>query len=166
MPDMEPLRSEPTRITVEGTPYVLPALDTFDLDEAMVMYRYSEMTFDMIFELEGLHPGVIAGLLHVGIQRSDPALREKEIKKMVSAVNMMNVLEQLADALTDQPDPTVADPQQPQPDSPTSSDDPTRSSGDSSDDASESRLEKLSPDSSGLPDSDTPVDSAQTTSAV
>lgn len=166
MPDMEPLKSEPTRITVEGTPYVLPALDTFDLDEAMVMYRYSDLTFDQIFELEGLHPGVIAGLLHVGIQRSDPALREKEVKKMVSAVNMLGVLEELADSLAEQPDPTKAEAQQLEPDSSTSSDDPTSSGGEGSEESSATSPEKPSLGSTGTLDSDTSATSDQLTSAI
>jgi len=166
MPDIEgQLRSEPTRIEVEGTPYVLPPLDTFDLDEAMVMYRYSSLSFDQIFELEGLHPGVVAGLLHVGIARSDPSLREREVREMVGKVNMMNVLEQLAALAEDQPDPTPAEAQQSEPSSPTSSDDPTRSSGASSDVDSEQLPESSSPDSSGLPDSATPATSDLTTSA-
>ena len=157
------LRTE-NRIEVDGTPYVLPPLDTFDLDEAMVMYRYSNLTFDQIFELEGLHPGVVAGLLHVGIQRSDPALRERDVKAMVLKVNMMNVLEQLAAMAEALPDPTQAEAPKSELDSPTSSGDPTSSSGSSSDDASELPPGNWSPDSSGRPVSATPATSDLTTS--
>jgi len=157
------LRTE-NRIEVDGTPYVLPPLDTFDLDEAMVMYRYSNLTFDQIFELEGLHPGVVAGLLHVGIQRSDPALRERDVKAMVLKVNMMNVLEQLAAMAEALPDPTPVEAPKPELDSPTSSGDPTSSSGSSSDDASELPPGNWSPDSSGRPVSATPATSDLTTS--
>lgn len=149
----EKLRTEPTRIEVDGTPYVLPALDSFDLDEAMVMYRYSNLTFDQIFELEGLHPGVVAGLLHVAIARSDPALKERDVRDMVLKVNMMNVLEQFAVIAEAMEDPTPAEAPQPEPDSPRSNDDPTGSSGESSGSDSGPSQEEPNPDSSGLPDS-------------
>lgn len=171
MPEMEEQLRTETRITVEGTPYVLPSLDSFDLDEAMIMYRYSELTFDQIFELEGLHPGVVAGLLHVGIQRSDPALRERDVKAMVKRVNMMNVLEQLAELADQQPDPTQEPAQTTEPDSPPSEPDSMRSndeatepSGESSAIDSEHSPERLSLDSSGHPDSDTTADSRPETS--
>jgi hypothetical protein len=158
MPDMEDqLRREPTRIEVEGTPYVLPALDTFDLDEAMVMYRYSSLTFDQIFELEGLHPGVVAALLHVAIARSDPALKEREVKEMVLRVNMMSVLEQLAMIADSLPDPTLAEAPQPEPNLPRSSSGPIGSSGESSGSGSEPLPERSSPGSSGLPGSAIPA---------
>jgi len=155
-----------TRILVGDTPYVLPPLDTFDLDEAMVMYRYSDLTFDQIFELEGLHPGVVAGLLHVAIQRSDPALREREVKAMVSKVNMMNVLEQLADMADQQPDPTPAEVPPTEDESKTSKPEATVSSGNDSSESSVDSLESSNPDSSGTPDSATSATSDPVTSAV
>ena len=161
---MEEEQVSQARITVEGTPYLLPALDTFDLDEAMVMFRYSNLTFDQIFELEGLHPGVVAGLLHVAIARSDPALREREIKRMVSAVNMMNVLEQLAAMADEAPDPTEAPP--PESDSKRSSDEPTESSGAVGSDPSELSPERSSRVSTGLPISDSTATSDRTTLEV
>jgi hypothetical protein len=166
MPEMEQPENVPTRITVDGTPYVIPPLDTFDLDEAMVMYKYSELTFDQIFELEGLHPGVIAGLLHVSIQRSDPALREKEVREQVKRINMMNVMEQLAELVDQQPDPTKDGAQQLELDSNRSSSEATSSSGDDSESSSEHSPEKSSPDSSGSPDSDTSSISDPTTLAA
>lgn len=154
------------RIFVGDTPYVLPPLDTFDLDEAMVMYRYSDLTFDQIFELEGLHPGVVSGLLYVAIARSDPALRDREIKAMVSKVNMMNVLEQLAAMADAAPDPTKDEAPPVEDDSKRSSEDPTGSSGSDGSDASEPSLEKSSHDSSGTPDSDIAATSDQTTLVI
>lgn len=166
MPEMELPEHVPTRITVGDTPYVLPPLDTFDMDEAMIMYKYSELTFDQIWELEGLHPGVIAGLLHVAIQRSDPALREREVKKMVSNVNMMNVMEQLATLADEAPDPTPDEVLPPESDLPRSKPEETESSGSDSSSSSEPSQESVSQDSSGDPDSDTPATSPLTTSAV
>lgn len=167
MADIEDqLRNEPTRIEVDGTPYVLPALDTFDLDEAMVMYRYSHLTFDQIFELEGLHPGVIAGLLHVAIARSDPALRDRQVEEQVRKVNMMAVFEQFAEIAENVADPTKGSVQPPEPDEPTSSEDQTRPSGESSEPDSETPQEQQSHASSGVPVSDTIAISVQQTSGT
>jgi hypothetical protein len=161
MPDKDKEKDKRATITVDGTPYVLPALDTMDIDEAIVLYDYSSMTFDQIFELEGLHPGVIGGLLHVAIQRSDRALRPREVKEMVGKVNMMAVLEEFASV--EVPDPTKAAAPSLEPDSSRSPLDPDSSSGDAGSDAS-----GLSPvpsplELTGSPDS--PL-SAQTSSAV
>lgn len=166
MAEMEEQPDVRASITVDGTPYVLPALDSFDLDEAMIMYRYSDMTFDQIFELEGLHPGVVGGLLHVAIQRSDPALREREIKRMVGEVNMMGVLEQLAALASEAPDPTQDEAPPADDDSKRSKLEPIGPSGVSGDSASEPSLVRSSPDSSGTPDSDTTADFVPTTSAA
>lgn len=166
MPPMQDPDISQTRILVGDTPYVLPPLDTFDLDEAMVMYRYSELTFDQIFDLEGLHPGVVAGLLHVAIQRSDPALREREVKAIVSKINMMNVLEQLADIAEKMPDPTKGAVPPTEDESQTSKPEATESSGSASSESSEPSPEKSSPDSSGSPDSATSATSDPVTSAV
>jgi hypothetical protein len=161
---MEEPRREPARITIDGTPYVLPSMDSMDMDEAMVLYRYSDLSFDQIFELEGVHPGVVAGLLHVAIQRSDPALREREVKEMVSKVNMMNILEQLAVLAENTPDPTKVAAQPPQPDSETSNDDQTSSGGEDSAESSDQPQVNLSLGSSGTLDSDTSATSDPVTS--
>ena len=141
-------------ITVEGTPYVLPALDTFDLDEAIILYDYAGLTFDQVWELEGLHPGVVKTLLHVAIQRSDPALRERDIKETVGRVNMMEVMVELARAAEEMPAPTQGGQPPAADDSSTSSDEATQSSGGDGGADSEPSQEKLSPVSTGLPSSD------------
>jgi len=141
-------------ITVEGTPYVLPALDTFDLDEAIILYNYSGLTFDQVWELEGLNPGVIKSLLHIAIQRSDRALRGRDIEEMVGRVNMMEVMVELSRAADEMPDPTKGAQPPLESDSPTSSDESTPSSGDAGDSSSEPSPEKSSPDSTGALTSD------------
>lgn len=156
-----PDRKTRAKITIDGTPYFLPPLDTLDIDEAIVLYNYSSMTFDQIWELEGLHPGVIAGLLHVSIQRSDRALREREVREMVGKVNMMAILEEFS--AVEPPDPTKAAAPSPEPDSSRRPSEPEPSSGDAGGSASEPSPEQSPLDSTGTPDS--PL-SAQTTSAV
>lgn len=150
-------------ITVEGTPYVLPALDTFDLDEAIILYEYSGLTFDQVWELEGLHPGVVKTLLHIAIQRSDPALRGRDIKEIVGRVNMMEVMVELARAAEEMPDPTQGGQPPLESDSQRSSDEATSSSGSAGEPASEPSPEKSNHGSTGIPTSDSTAASDQRT---
>jgi len=152
-----------TRITVQGTPYVLPQLASFDIDEAIILYNYSSFTFDQVWELEGLHPGVIKALLHIAILRSDPSLREREISEMVGSVNMMDVMDQLSAIAEAAPDPTKGGAPPTEDESKTSSDELTASSGTDGNDASEPSPEKSSPASTGVPISDSTANSDQKT---
>lgn len=142
----EPERRRAT-ITVDGTPYVLPPVDSLSIDEARVLYDYSGLTYDQVLELEGLHPGAIGGLLHVAIQRSDAALRRREIQMMVGSVNMMAVLEELAEI--EVPDPTPGGAPSPEPDSEPRTSGSADSSGDDGATASEIPQEPSLPDSTG-----------------
>lgn len=152
-----------TRITVEGTPYVLPALASFDIDDAIILYNYSGLTFDAVWELEGLHPGVVKTLLHIAIQRSDPSLREREIAEMVGKVKMMDVMEQLAAIAEEMPDPTQGGAPPAADESKRSNDAPTEPSGVSGSGDSEPSPEKSSPVSTGAPISDSTATSGQKT---
>ncbi len=140
-----------TRITVEGTPYVLPSLDTFDLDEAIILYDYSGLTFDQVWELEGLHPGVIKTLLHVAMLRSDPSLRDRDIRETIGRVNMMEMMSELAQIAESMPDPTQGGQPPVDADSSRSSEEQTPSSGTSGETDSEHSPEKSNPVSTGVP---------------
>ena len=124
------------------------------------------MTFDQAFEIEGLNPKVIKALLHIAVQRKNPDLRDKDVGEMVGLVNMMGVLEQLATAAEEAPNPTQDGVQPAGDDSKRSSDESTSSSGANGNDASEPSPEKLSLASSGTPDSQTATDSDPATSAA
>jgi len=152
-----------TRITVQGTPYVLPQLASFDIDEAIILYNYSSFTFDQVWELEGLHPGVIKALLHIAILRSDPSLREREISEMVGSVNMMDVMDQLSAIAEAAPDPTKGGAPPAEDDSKPSSDESTPSSGRTGETDSEPSQELLSLASTGVPISDSVATSSQET---
>jgi hypothetical protein len=134
-----------------------------DIDDAIVLYNYSTLTFDQVWELEGLHPGVIKALLHIAIQRSDPSLREREIAEMVGAVNMMDVMEQLSVIAEEAPDPTKGGAPPVEDDSKRSSDEPTGSSGTDGSATSEPSPENSSPGSTGVPTSDSTATSDQPT---
>ena len=152
------------RIEVEGTGYVLPQLDTLNLNEGKVMKRHSGMTLDQVLEVEGFDPGVLAGLLAIAIQRSDPALREREIDQMVGDVNMFNLMEQFVAIADQMPDPTKGGTPPVADDSQRSSDAPTEASGSSGSDDSEPSPETSSPVSTGVPTSERSATSVPTTS--
>lgn len=155
-------QQQPTaRITVDGTPYVLPTLASFDIDDAIILYNYSKLTFDQVWELEGLHPGVCKALLHIAVQRSDPSLREREIKEMVGSANMLDLMEQLAAIAEEAPDPTPAVARPADDGSKRSSDAAIASSGSGGSVDSEPSPERSSHASTGIPLSDSLAISSQ-----
>jgi hypothetical protein len=154
------------QIMVGEDPYALPALDTLDIDETIVFYDYTGMTFDQAFEIEGLNPKVIKALLHIAVQRKNPDLRNKDVGEMVGLVNIMGVLEQLATAVEEEPNPTKDGVQPAGGDSKRNSDESTDSSGANGNDASEPSPEKLTPVSTGHQGWPTATDSDPTTSAA
>lgn len=166
MPEMDEQPVVEARLVVEGTPYLLPALDTLNIGEGKVMKRHSGMTLDQVLEVEGIDAGVLGGLLAIAIKRSDPAMTEREIDRMVENVTIFDLMEQLATFAEDVPDPTPAAAPSPEGESRRSRLEPTASSGDNGDNASEPFPETSSPASTGAPISDTPAASDLTTSAA
>ena len=102
------------KFVINGRDYDIPGIDTFNLDEAMVLYHYSKLTLDQVADLEGVHPGVVAALLHVGIARAEPDARLKDIEKVVRAVSVMELIEKMEAATDDDAvDPPAAETAQP-----------------------------------------------------
>ena len=102
------------KFVINGRDYEIPGIDTFNLDEAMVLYHYSKLTLDQVADLEGVHPGVVAALLHVGIARAEPDARLKDIEKVVRAVSVMELIEKMEAATDDDAvDPPAAETAQP-----------------------------------------------------
>jgi hypothetical protein len=82
---------------VNGKEIDLPDMGTFSIDEAIVLYEYSGMTLDQAEEIEGLHPGIIGGLVHIAIARAEPERKAKEIEKAVRAMNLLDLLTSIPD---------------------------------------------------------------------
>src|SRR4026207_810335 len=142
-----------TRITVEGTPYAIPALDTLNIREGKTMKRHSGMTLDQVFEAEGLDAGVIGGLLAIAIQRFDASITDRQVDEMVDRVNLFAVLEELAAVSDAMSAPTSAEARPLESESKTSNDEPTTSSGNGGGDDSAPSQEPWSQPSTGNPDS-------------
>jgi hypothetical protein len=133
---------------VNGKDLDLPDYGTFSIDEAIVLYEYSGMTLDQAEEIEGLHPGIIGGLVHIAIARMEPERKAKEIEKAVRAMNLL-------DLLTSIPDKEDEDGEKEDlaPGSETSSSSSDVSSGASSEKSSDLSLVPAEPSDTGTPGS-------------
>jgi len=153
-------------ITVSGVAYEIPALDSLTIGESKILKRHSGMTLDQVFDVEGLDGGVIGGLLAVAMKRNDPLLRDNDLDERVDALNMFEIMENLAEIASEAPDPTQGGQPPVENDSNESRDELTSSSGNGGDEDSELPLEPSNLVFTGAPISDTAADSNPTTSAA
>ena len=107
---------------VNGTVYPIPAFDTFDLDEAQVLYDYAGLGLeDFAVDLEDTeqvaeatqklkNPGFLRALVHIAYRRGNPDIKPADVKAAAAAVNYLDVfvaaIGQAADA-----DPPVSEEQ-------------------------------------------------------
>jgi hypothetical protein len=75
-------------IHVSGRTYEFVPLDELTLDEAIVVWDYSQLSLDQIPELDGFHPGVIAALIHIAVQRGEPRETAQSIRRVVGAMKV------------------------------------------------------------------------------
>jgi hypothetical protein len=73
-------------IHVNGRDYDLVSVNDLTLDEAIVLYDWSKLTLDQIPDLEGFHPGLIAGLIHISVARGEPGEPGAQIKRAVGKI--------------------------------------------------------------------------------
>lgn len=90
-----------------GEDLELPEVSTVDLDEAIVLYNYSGLTLDQLEDLEGLHPGVLAGLVHIAVARANPDMKAKDIEKAVRKLNLADLLASVKDEKEKEPEPDL-----------------------------------------------------------
>lgn len=101
--------SEETGFKVDGKTYEVPALNSFDMDEAQILYDYSGLTLEDFLQPdpedgdEALaaheqtirqkmkNPGFLRALLHVAYRRGNRKLPESRIKDVVRAMNHAEV---------------------------------------------------------------------------
>ena len=79
----------------------MPAIDTFTMDEAMVLYEYSGLTLDQVPALDVLHPGFVAAMLHIGMTRVNPGMSYKAVKAVVGTANLLEILAAMQAATED-----------------------------------------------------------------
>lgn len=116
------------KIAINGVEYPIPTADTFDLDEAEILWNYAQTTIpDLLFESGRLfQPGVLRAVLHVALRRHDPAATAEEIRAAIGTVNVFALIESFARLAEDDADP----PAEPTPNEPQKSE-PPRSDGSS-----------------------------------
>ena len=91
-------------IHVNGRTYPLVSLDELTLNEAMVVYDYTKMSLDEIPDLEGFHPGLIAALIHVAVQRGEPRETARQIRDTVGAIPVASLEQVFMDISEEVPD--------------------------------------------------------------
>lgn len=67
----------------------LPAIDSLNLDEAIVIYRYTGTTLDKLFDENGdvgFNPSLFKALIHIGAQRAHPDMTADELGEAVGQV--------------------------------------------------------------------------------
>ncbi len=151
-------------IQIDGVSYEFPALDTVTIGESKIIKRHSGMTLDQLFEIEGLDGGAIGALIGVAFKRADPAIRDADLDAKVDALNLFDIMEQLAAMADEVPDPTQGGQPPVETDSKPSNEESTSPSGSDGNGVSEHSPETLNPVSTGLPTSETPAASDPTMS--
>jgi hypothetical protein len=106
------------KVKINNEEYEFVGVDTITLDDAIILYEYSGLTLDQIYEFEGhVHPGLIAAILHVSIARAKPELKKREVREFVGRLELSAFEEMFKDF-----DETVEEDARP-PESPTLSGD-------------------------------------------
>jgi len=100
-------------IHVNGRTYPLVSIDELTLDEAMVVYDYTKMSLDQIPDLEGFHPGLVAALIHVAVQRGEPRETARQVRQVVGAIpvaSLEQVFMDISEEVADVDPPAAASP--------------------------------------------------------
>lgn len=86
---------EALKIVIDGDPYEVPMLASLNMTESMLFYEYTKTS---PLEMEDLTPPAVAALLHIGMQRTKPQLRENAIRVTIGELNMQELFLQLLEA--------------------------------------------------------------------
>lgn len=150
---------------IDGNLYPVPAIDSFDMDEAQLLYDYSGLTIEDFGQPDSeeeeqertrrlRNPGFLRTMLHVSYQRANPAVKPVAVRKLIGSVNILEALSGLADDAEDDARPpdqeSTSRPTELSPNEPSSS---SESSGGSS--TNGSALPDSHPESIGVTRSDT-----------
>jgi hypothetical protein len=83
------------KIVIDGDTYEIPLLASLNMTESMLFYEYTKVS---PLEMEDLTPPALGALLHIGIQRTKPQLRDKAIRALIGELNMQELFLQLMEA--------------------------------------------------------------------
>jgi len=133
---------EPTSFELDGVKYEMPELRELDIDEWMIVYKYSkvvlrdlmEITDDPEAEQERVEkleqPGVMKALFHIAYKRHHPKKTDAAIEALVGQIKYLPTLEAMTtdEEVPAEEDPTketiepASEPNEPEPSSPNGTD--------------------------------------------
>lgn len=157
-----------TGFEIDGKHYPVPPIDTFNMDEAQVLYDYSNLVLEDFVkpqdetpeetrEREQLfrNPGLIRALMHVAYQRGNPKIPAGRVKALIGSVTIISAYESLAASAPEdgEADPPASTTELAKP-SPSDSVTSSGSSGDAS--TTDSDEPAALPEATGTTKSDTP----------
>lgn len=82
----------PALLKINGKAYPIPALEELTIDEAIVLERYSGLTFPEL-ETASVSLGMMKGLAVVAVMRHEPSFSEREIERAVGAIKLTGLRE-------------------------------------------------------------------------
>lgn len=84
----------PPKMKINGVEYELPTLDSMDLDEAILLERYSGTTLDQIQTREGnIALAAVKALAIIGILRARPDVPEADAAREVGRLKLVGLQE-------------------------------------------------------------------------
>jgi hypothetical protein len=165
-----------TGFECEGRIYPVPTLDTFNMDEAQVLYDYSGLSIEdfaidesdpeQVAELErkAKNPGFKRALMHIAYQRGNPSWPAGKVRDLAGSANLLSTTAALYSGGGDAevpPAPTT-EPGEPLPSGPVEL---NESSGQSSGNGSDEQVDRPTPIGIGRSATSSP-ESPLTTSVV
>jgi hypothetical protein len=87
-----------TGFTIDGVIYGIPTIDTFNMDEAQVMFDYCGLTMeDFVGDMDDddprlKNPGFLRALVHISYQRAFPSMAPAKVKATIGKANLADVM--------------------------------------------------------------------------
>lgn len=109
------------KFELDGVEYELPEIRELDIDEWMIVYKYSKVVLRDLMEItddpdaeaarvEKLEqPGVMKALFHIGYKRAHPKKTDAAVENLVGQIKYLPVLEAMnddAEEASEEEDPT------------------------------------------------------------
>lgn len=133
---------------IDGKEYPIPGVDSFDMDEAQLLWDYSGLTLEDFAAADPddpdgeaveaerqrklRHPGLMRTLLHVAYQRGNPNVKPPVVKRMVGQVTLLEAVSRIAEGGDAGPPAASESTNEPSESLPSAKDDSSVSSGNGS----------------------------------
>ena len=112
---------EPTRFELDGVGYEMPELRDLDIDEWMIVYKYSKVVLRDLMEITDdpeaeqarvdklEQPGVMKALFHIAYKRAHPKKTDAAVEALVGQIKYLPTLEAMnpgSEEASEEEDPT------------------------------------------------------------